>query len=168
MERRLAVLQKRSSKANPTEESQPSALASSTPASSTPTPRPHISRTETLANSERYPRSRSSSVDPSRSRSRPTSHSGTPVPQEDSLNNLRKPKRRLRGELDYAHDAKKAKKKPTEVRTEFEYCGLNLPVPRDPHNSVTVVCNHNQESRDNRNDISITGMPVKSNLANKI
>lgn len=156
MERRLAILQKRStSKANLTEDSQPSTLASNTP-----TPKPHVSRTETLANSERYQRSRSSSVDPSRSRSRPTSHSGTPVPQEDSLNNLKKPKRRLRGELDYAHDAKKAKKKQTEVRAEFEYCGLNLPVPRDPQNSVSVVFNHSQESKDNHNDISITGMYV--------
>lgn len=156
MERRLAILQKRStSKANLTEDSQPSTLASNTP-----TPKPHVSRTETLANSERYQRSRSSSVDPSRSRSRPTSHSGTPVPQEDSLNNLKKPKRRLRGELDYAHDAKKAKKKQTEVRAEFEYCGLNLPVPRDPQNSVSVVFNHSRESKDNHNDISITGMYV--------
>jgi len=156
MERRLAILQKRStSKANLTEDSQPNTLASNTP-----TPKPHVSRTETLANSERYQRSRSSSVDPSRSRSRPTSHSGTPVPQEDSLNNLKKPKRRLRGELDYAHDAKKAKKKQTEVRTEFEYCGLNLPVPRDPQNSVSVMFNDSRESKDNHNDISITGMYV--------
>jgi len=69
---------------------------------------------------------------------------------------LKKPKRRLRGELDYAHDAKKAKKKQTEVRAEFEYCGLNLPVPRDPQNSVSVVFNHSRESKDNHNDISIT------------
>jgi len=73
---------------------------------------------------------------------------------------LKKPKRRLRGELDYAHDAKKAKKKQTEVRAEFEYCGLNLPVPRDPQNSVSVVFNHSRESKDNHNDISITGMYV--------
>ena len=57
-------------------------------------------------------------------------------------------------------DAKKAKKKQTEVRTEFEYCGLNLPVPRDPQNSVSVVFNHSRESKDNHNDISITGMYV--------
>lgn len=153
MERRLAILQKRS---RPTSSEQEAQL--NTPVNSALTPKLHASRAETLANSERHTRSRSSSVDLSRSHSRPSSHSGTPVPQEDSLNHLKKTaKRRLKGELDCTHDTKKAKRMPTEVRTAFEYCGLNLPVPTDPRNSVNAMLNHNRESGNSYNDISITG-----------
>ena len=154
MERRLAILQKRS---RPTSSEHESQL--NTPVNSALTPKLHASRAETLANSERHTRSRSSSVDLSRSHSRPSSHSGTPVPQEDSLNNLKKTaKRRLKGDLDCTQDTKKAKRMPTEVRTAFEYCGLNLPVPTDPRNSVSAMLNHNEKSGNTYNDISITGM----------
>ena len=161
MERRLAILQKHSRDRNAGTETEPQAPSSSI--SSTPRTRP--SRAEQIASSESHIRSRSSSVDTGRTRSRPTSHGGTPTPQDErETNSAKKPvKRRMKTELENGSHRKTKKKalQPSIVRTTLEYSGLDLPVPIETAANCIdddVCSNHDLECKDEGNEIGeITG-----------
>lgn len=128
MERRLAVHQKR----NTANLSEPDG-ASSTP-THTPSVSKRLSRAESLIVSESHTRSRSSSLESSKGRIRPTSQPGTPTPVEDGIGGKRSAKKRLRTEENNVPPdptPKRVKKaaKPLEVRTKMEYRGLDLSWP---------------------------------------
>ena len=100
------------------------------PSNTLSTPRLH-SRTGSLITSERYSRSRSSSVERLRTKLRLQSHSSTPVQLEESTGGKRTAKKRLRIEENNTPvepTVKRVRKpvKPSEVRTKFAYCGLDL------------------------------------------
>ena len=162
MERRLAILQKRSRDVQ-------SAADADTQLSSTSTAtRTRLSRAEMVAASETHNRSRSSSVDTGRNRSRPPSHAGTPAPSDerDGGGSAKKAaKRRLKpSDLDDCSNIRKIKKKALkqkEIRTHLEYCGLNLPVPppiSEGNATTENMCNHNCESNGQDHDGFIAGM----------
>ena len=124
MERRLAVHQKRNLANSLESESSPM------PSNTLSTPRLH-SRTGSLITSERYSRSRSSSVERLRTKLRLQSHSNTPIQLEESTGGKRTAKKRLRIEENSTPvepTVKRVRKpvKPSEVRTKFAYCGLDL------------------------------------------
>lgn len=144
MERRLSVLQKHSRDRHSVPEGESQSASSLTSS----THKPRLSRAETIASSGQHTRSRSSSLEPGRNRSRPSSHAGTPVPDEITNSARRPSKRRLKTELDGASDSKRTKRKslcPSEVRTSLEYHGLDLPGPTDGQNYINSTCNHTDE-----------------------
>ena len=142
MERRLAILQKNSRlKQNDVSNADPpqSPLTPTSPLNTTPLPtRAHLTRRESLVASETSVRSRSASVEPgSRNRSRPTSRATTPLPPEDGKEAggstvKRSHKRKVR-EIDkdeQVRTPRKRTKHQRELRTSFEYTGLQLSVPK--------------------------------------
>ena len=141
MERRLAVHQKR----NTATANTPEIDTHSTPTSTLSVSR-RRSRTESLILSERLPRSRSSSVERSRSRLRPSSHAGTPILQEEGGEGKRSARKRLRTEENSitaeSPTIKRVRKPPklAEIRTKLEYRGLNLLSSEDA--VPTLLSNH--------------------------
>ena len=141
MERRLAILQKQSrskygydidSPQTPENFALPPNDSSSTPRQT------RLPRRDSLINSERHVRSRSSSVDCGSKRHRPrlSSRATTPVQDEKEVQSTsakRSHKRKLSdaGQNDLnAKRAMKQPKSPVELRTDKEYTGLELPLPK--------------------------------------
>lgn len=157
MERRLAILQKHS-------RHRQSVTKLDTP-SSTTTPKRRHSRAELVAMSERHDRSRSSSVDTNRTRSRPSSHAGTPVPADErdgagSAKRTAKKRPRPMEEEDSV-GLKRTKRNSVqmrEIRTRLEYNGLQLPSLPSASTTTDIECNHVCET--SRKDINsfITGI----------
>ena len=152
MERRLAVHQKR----NAVTASTPEIDTHVTPTNTLSASR-RRSRTESLILSERLPRSRSSSVERSRGRLRPSSHAGTPISQEEGGEGKRSARKRLRTEENsYTTDSssvKRIKKPPklTEIRTKLEYRGLDL-LPSSEDAVTTLLSNHTDSLAENIED----------------
>ena len=140
MERRLAILQKNSRlKQNDVSNAEPpqSPLTPTSPLNTTPLPtRAHLTRRESLVASET--RSRSNSVEPgSRNRSRPSSRATTPLPldgdREAGGSTVKRSHKRKIKEIDkdeQVRTPRKRTKHQRELRTSFEYTGLQLPVPK--------------------------------------
>ena len=140
MERRLAVHQKRNTAAHDSE--------SHTPTSSSLSVSRRHSRTESLIVSERYVRSRSSSLERTRHRLRQSSTpsnslSSTPISQEER----RSARKRLRIEDNRTTPeptpVKRVRKPPklTEIRTSVEYTGLGL-LPVQDGLAPELTANH--------------------------
>ena len=152
MERRLAVHQKR----NAATASTPEIDAHTTPTNTLSVSR-RRSRTESLILSERLPRSRSSSVERTRSRLRPSSHAGTPISQEEGGEGKRSARKRLRTEensntTDFP-PVKQSKTPPklAEIRTKLEYRGLNL-LSSSEDVVPTLLSNHTDSLAENVED----------------
>lgn len=144
MERRMAILQKRS---RGREDSEPAAR------NNTPTPKAHLSRRESLINSELLIRSRSSSLDQPRVRSRTASRPETPRQSEerDTPSGGKKGSKRKSRTVDVpdSQEAKRPRRKTPElpvIRTTVEYSGLDLPLSREPSSRrssvVELAVNH--------------------------
>ena len=131
MERRLAILQKhsRSRQTDPSNADSPlTSPNGSVPPNSISTPaRSHLTRRESIMASET--RSRSGSVEPgTRTRSRPSSRAGSPADKES--NSVKKSQKRKIKEIDKEDKTPRKKSKHLrELRTDFEYQGLDLSVP---------------------------------------
>lgn len=177
MERRLAVHQKRNATTLHTSDTDSHTTPTTTP-SSLRISRRH-SRTESLILSERIPqsRSRSSSLEQSRNRLRPSqSITTTPtVSLEDSVGGggKKSARKRLRTEdtsvtiVEFPTQIKRVRKpsKLTEIRTEFEYSGLGLlPAHDDVLSSYTAI-NHN-ESLSGKSSEYRTHLPANGALSN--
>lgn len=149
MERRLAILQKRShSKYDISESESPQHLATNTSfvvdhsgslldaaVATVSTPRARTHRDSVVRSSEKHFRSRSNSNDhisrTGRS-SRVSSHAGTPTPQDDlpiGFLGKRNAKRKLNNSVGLETTSKKKKTKQNEIQTTVEYTGLELPIP---------------------------------------
>lgn len=172
MERRLAILQKNSRSKRDGFESEPLQHVDdeASPMDTTPTPtrmrRAH--RDVVLASSEKHSRSRSNSHDhvsrTGRS-SRVSSQSGTPAPQdtpESAGSAKRTSKRKPSDNIALETASKRKRSKQTEIRTQYEYAGLNLPLPHQ-HNDGYVLrpaldrlSNHTggRGTRGNSNDLA--------------
>ena len=152
MERRLAILQRQSrSKSGYDAESPhtPENLSLHPPTSdSSSTPRQtRLPRRDSLINSERHGRNRSSSVDFGSKRHRPrlSSRASTPLQDDKEVQSpsvKRSHKRKLSDTGQ--NDLKKSvtpPKSPAELRTDKEYTGLGLPLPkkRNLSNSNSTV-----------------------------
>lgn len=157
MERRLAILQKQSRSKFGYDIDSPQTPENYTlpPNDSSSTPRQtRLPRRDSLINSERLVRSRSSSVDCGSKRHRPrlSSRASTPVQDEKEAQGTsakRSHKRKLSdaGQNDLnAKKAMKQPKSPLELRTDKEYTGLGLPSPKRRN-----VANNSEEF----NDISV-------------
>ena len=157
MERRLAILQKQSRSKFGYDIDSPQTPENFTlpPNDSSSTPRQtRLPRRDSLINSERLVRSRSSSVDCGSKRHRPrlSSRASTPVQDEKEAQGTsvkRSHKRKLSdaGQNDLnAKKAMKQPKSPLELRTDKEYTGLGLPSPKRRN-----MANNNEEL----NDVSV-------------
>lgn len=126
-----------------------------------------------LLNSDRQPRSRSSSNDRRmRTSKRIFSRSGTPVPQDvppesqstativaSANSGKRNSKRKLQNEVIQSESTPKKKKaKQTEIRTKVEYVGLDLPVPKVLKELANVIQPHNSDSNNrSSNHLDVVG-----------
>ena len=154
--------QKRNTLTTPDTDSRPSP---STPRS-LGTSRRH-SRTESLILSERSrPRSRSSSVEQSRSRLRPSGHTGTPTPQEEGGGKKSARKRLRTEENNISNDSPNVKRirkplKLAEIRTKLEYRGLGLLSMQDGV-VPTVTTNHTIEDTVNE---ALCSLPLSNSIS---
>ena len=163
MERRLAILQRQSRSKYGYDVDTPQTPDTLTvlPSDLSTTPRQgRLPRRDSLINSERHVRNRSSSVDLGSKRHRPriSSRASTPTNEEKEVQSLtsvkRSHKRKLSdaGQNDFnAKKPVKQPKSPKELRTDKDYTGLGLPLPkkRNLTNSNDVV---NDRSRQNSVD----------------
>ena len=139
MERRLAILQKHSRLKQGDASNADSPLTSPTnpaaPNSLTTPIRAHLTRRESIIATEfGGGQSRSSSVEPggSRSRSRPSSRAGSPCNDSSAK---RSHKRKLKETDKDEKSPRKRTKHLRELRTDFEYQGLELSVPKQRNGS---------------------------------
>lgn len=154
MERRLAILQKQSRSKFGYDIDSPQTPENFTlpPNDSSSTPRQtRLPRRDSLINSERLVRSRSSSVDCGSKRHRPrlSSRASTPV-QDEKETQVTSVKRSHKRKLSDAGQndlntkrTMKQPKSPLELRTDKEYTGLGLPSPKRRN-----VTNSNEEFND--------------------
>ena len=170
MERRLAILQRQSrSKYGYDMDSPqtPENLTTAPPIDPSSTPRQtRLPRRDSLVNSERHVRNRSSSVDYGSKRHRPrlSSRASTPTHDEKEVScssAKRSHKRKLSdaGQNDYS--AKKSMKEPVspmELRTDREYTGLGLPLPKRKN-----LTNNNDVVNDSINHQNSVGSPLTAN-----
>lgn len=168
MERRLAVHQKRNTATTKAADTDPQS-SPSTP-SSLNISRRH-SRTESLIHSETH--RRSPSVERSRSRLRQSSHSGTPVPQDEGSGGKRSARKRIRTEENVVSSdppsIKRVRKpqKLAEIRTKLEYGGLGLLSAQDGVVSH-LSSNHTDSSKKNSEDGPVKDVMPNATLSNHI
>lgn len=178
MERRLAILQKQSRSkygfdAGDTQHNSDT-LAVSSNDSSLSTPRQtRLPRRDSLINSERHVRNRSSSVDYGSKRHRPRlcSRASTPTQDEKDVQPLssstkRSHKRKLSDAGQNNVNAKKPVRQPrspAELRTEIEYTGLGLYLPK----KKILLTNSNDIGNDEvHHQNSIDGPALTNNAKN--
>ncbi len=158
MERRLAILQKHSRLKQGDADSpltSPTTLAAPN-SLSTPT-RAHLTRRESIIATELGGQSRSSSVEPAggRSRSRPSSRAGSPCNDSSAK---RSHKRKLKETDKDEKSPRKRAKHLRELRTDFEYQGLELSVPKQRNGSRSEhspLPNHEPETPMSECDVSL-------------
>ena len=162
MERRLAILQKHSRDRHAVNDTD-------TPSPSTPTLHASSLRSSRLAlrldAEQQRSHSRSSSTDQGRLHSRPSSHSGTPAPDDRSSSHSAKKaaRKRVRCDPQQGKDVKRARRKSVqtnEVRTSLEYTGLDLPLPSGSTESLVAVCNHSGDDSEVPSVAESTDQPI--------
>ena len=150
MERRLAILQKRSKQDQPDTEPLQQNTENTSLTETTAAPKIRTHR-DSVVNSEKHFRNRSHSQDhvnrTGRS-SRVSSRSGTPVlqdvyePSGGSSSAKRNTKRKLSGDSGLEGVAKKRRSRQNEMRTRVEYTGLDLPQQYDGCTGLDRLTNH--------------------------
>ncbi len=140
MDRRLAILQKHSRlKPGENAESPLTSPTNTTAQNSLSTPiRGHLTRRESIIASETGRQSRSSSMEPggNRSKSRSSSRAVSPA---DSGTAKRSHKRKLKEADKDEKTPRKKVKHLRELRTDFEYRGLDLSVPKQRNGSQSEL-----------------------------